>query len=164
MRRESRGHTAGLQRPYGQTPRGRRGHTARHRGHARARMKSRRQEATQNEARATRPEPPGHAAPSTRCQTHVAPFRALSPGSAPAGVKPALRALLGFEAGPLVLAVRPEHSRDQMSAPTPGTFTRPNVRRHTRAGDFPAMFLESGSGDAPQNMNGKSCFPHVICV
>jgi len=46
----------------------------------------------------------------------------------------------------------------------PGTFTRPNVRGHARAGDFPAMFLESGSGDAPQNMNGKSCFPHVICV
>ena len=41
MRRESRGHTARLQRPYGQTPRGRRGHTARHRGHARARMRSR---------------------------------------------------------------------------------------------------------------------------
>ena len=36
MRRESRGHTARIQRPYGQTPRVRRGHTARHRGHARA--------------------------------------------------------------------------------------------------------------------------------
>ena len=36
MRRESRGHTARIQRPYGQTPRVRRGHTARFRGHARA--------------------------------------------------------------------------------------------------------------------------------
>ena len=49
----------------------------------------------------------------------------------------------------------------------PGTFTQPNLSNSsgiTRAGDFPAMFLEFGSGDVSQNMSGKSRFRHAIRV